>query len=86
MPSSPPSPRGFVWRKGSDLAKAVRTTRERMELTQTQLAKRASVSRMFLYQLESGKDSLRADKVMAVLAAVGLRASIVPGIRARAKF
>ena len=75
-PSTPPPPPFATWRKAADLARAVRAARERMGLTPTKLAARAKVSRKFVYDLESGKETLRMDKVLAVLAALGLRATL----------
>lgn len=77
MSTLPPAP--IPWRRGSDLARAVRAARERMGLTPAQLAARARVSRMYVYQLELGKDTARADKALAVLAALGVQALLVPG-------
>lgn len=56
----------------------MREARERMRLTQAQLARRAAVGLKFLYQLESGKDTLRADKVLDVLDALALQLVVVP--------
>ena len=78
-PSAPPPPPFAPWRKAADLARAVRAARERMGITHTQLAARARVSRKFVYDLESGKETLRMDKVLAVLAALGLRAALMTG-------
>ena len=68
----------LVWRSGRQLAAAVRSARERMGLTQAQLARRASVGLKFLYELESGKDTLRADKVIDVLEVLALQLVVVP--------
>ena len=56
----------------------MRAARVRMRMTPTQLAARAKVSRKFVYELEGGKETLRTDKVLAVLAALGLRAAFMP--------
>src|SRR5437870_13086956 len=68
----------LVWRSGRQLAAAVRSARERMGLTQAQLARRASVGLKFLYELESGKDTLRADKVIDVLEVLALQLVVAP--------
>ena len=68
----------LVWRTGRQLAAAVRSARERMGLTQAQLARRAAVGLKFLYELESGKDTLRADKVLDVLDVLALQLVVVP--------
>jgi y4mF family transcriptional regulator len=67
-----------VWRSGRELGAAVRAARERMGFTQEELARRAAVGLKFLYELESGKDTLRADKVLDVLHALSLELRILP--------
>jgi HTH-type transcriptional regulator / antitoxin HipB len=67
-----------VWRSGKQLAAAVRAARERMGLTQAELARRARVGLKFLSELESGKDTLRADKALDVLDALALRLVVTP--------
>lgn len=71
-------PSTVVWRSGRQLGVAVREARERMGMTQAQLARRAAVGLKFLYELESGKDTLRADKVLDVLDALALQLMVVP--------
>jgi HTH-type transcriptional regulator / antitoxin HipB len=67
-----------IWRSGAQLGAAVRAARERMGLTQAQLARRAAVGLKFLYELEAGKDTLRADKVLDVLDVLGLQLVVAP--------
>ena len=67
-----------VWRSGKQLGAAVRGARERMGLTQADLARRAAVGLKFLYELESGKDTLRADKVLDVLDVLSLQLLVMP--------
>ncbi|MDA1117903.1 MAG: helix-turn-helix domain-containing protein [Proteobacteria bacterium] len=67
-----------VWRSGRELGAAVREARDQMGLTQAQLARRARVGLKFLYELESGKDTLRADKVLDVLAVLALDLVVTP--------
>lgn len=67
-----------VWRSGAQLGEAVRKARNRAGLTQAQLAGRAAVGLKFLYELESGKDTLRADKVLDVLKVLGLELVVAP--------
>lgn len=74
----PAPPAVVAWRTGKQLGAAVREARERVGLTQRQLARRAGVGLKFLYELEHGKETLRADKVLDVLEAVSLQALIVP--------
>ena len=66
------------WRSGDQLGGAVREARERMGITQAQLARRAKVGLKFLYELETGKDTLRADKVLDVLNALSLQLVVAP--------
>ena len=73
MPLSPQT-----WRPGKPLADAVRTARERKGMTQAQLAQRARVGLKFLYELETGKQTLRSDKVLDVLEALGLQLALTP--------
>ncbi|MGQ0544020.1 MAG: helix-turn-helix domain-containing protein [Betaproteobacteria bacterium] len=68
----------FVWTTSVELGEAVLVARKAAGLTQAQLAQRAGVGDKFLYNLERGKGTLRVDKVMAVLAALGLMPLIVP--------
>jgi transcriptional regulator with XRE-family HTH domain len=49
-----------------------------MGITQAELARRAAVGLKFLYELESGKDTLRADKVLDVLEALALELVVTP--------
>jgi HTH-type transcriptional regulator/antitoxin HipB len=71
------------WRSGRQLGAAVRAARARMGLTQAELAKRARVGLKFLYELESGKETLRADKVFDVLGVLSLQLVVTstPGKR-----
>lgn len=74
----PAMPKTLVWRTSRQLAEAVRTAREAAGLTQARLAERARVGLKFLYELESGKDTLRSDKVLDVLEVLGLRLVVTP--------
>lgn len=74
-----------VWRSGRQIGAAVRGARERMGLTQAELARRAVVGLKFLYELESGKDTLRADKVLNVLDALALKLVVMPSAPAAAQ-
>ena len=65
-------PTALPWRSNQQLAEAVRAAREAAGWTQAQLAERARVGLKFLYELESGKDTLRTDKVLDVLKVLGL--------------
>jgi len=68
----------FIWTTPAELGQAVLVAREAMGLRQADLAARAGVGRKFLWQLESGKATLRTDKVMRVLEELSLMPLIVP--------
>jgi y4mF family transcriptional regulator len=71
-------PGWFVWTSSGELGEAVLVARKALGLTQTKLAARAGVGHRFVYDIERGKSSLRVDKVIAVLNALGLMPLIVP--------
>lgn len=58
------------------LAERVRARRKGLDLTQVELAELAGCSPRFLRALEKGKGTVRLDKVLAVLEAVGLELRI----------
>lgn len=60
------------------LGAAVRRQRRQLGLRQTMLADLAGVGAAFLYDLEKGKPTLRIDKVLAVLGALGLGLTVGP--------
>ena len=68
----------YIWRNGPVLAQAVRTTRESLGMSQGQLAARARVGRKFVYEIERGKETLRADKIFAVLVVLELVPVLLP--------
>lgn len=61
-----------------DLGGVVRGRRKELGLTQPDLADLAGVSVRFLRDLESGKDTVRLDKLVAVLEILGLRLTVAP--------
>lgn len=67
-----------VIRTISDTANAVRGRRLELGLSQSELARRAGVSRKWVNEFESGKPSAELHLVMRVLDAVGLRLAIEP--------
>lgn len=71
-------PDWFVWTNNAELGQAVLVAREAAGLTQAQLGKRAGVGRKLIYRLENGRSAVRADKVIQVLAKLGLMPVIVP--------
>lgn len=72
------APEFFVWTTSDELGNAILTMRKSLSLSRQQLAQRAGVGYRFLYDLERGKVTVRNDKVMAVLLALGLMPLIVP--------
>ncbi|MBL8911509.1 MAG: helix-turn-helix transcriptional regulator [Archangium sp.] len=58
------------------LATQVRTRRKQLQLTQLQLAELAGCGPDFLYDVERGKPTLRVDKLLAVLHALGLELQV----------
>jgi y4mF family transcriptional regulator len=62
-----------------DFATAVRSRRLRLRLRQDELAELAGVSERFVYALENGKRSVQLNKVVAVLAALGLHLELRRG-------
>lgn len=61
------------------LANKVKSERKAIGLSQTELAQLAKVSLNFLSQLESGKKTIRLDKVLQVLNTLGLELKIQYG-------
>ena len=59
-------------RASEQIGHAVRERRARLGLRQDELAELAGVSERFVHTLENGKDTVRLDKVSAVLGALGL--------------
>ena len=53
------------------LAQFLKEKRKQLKLTQPELAKKAGVGLRFLRELESGKETVRLDKVNQVLALFG---------------
>ena len=61
------------------LATTVRSRRRQLRLRQDEVADLAGVSERFVYALENGKQSAQLDKVIAVLAALGLHLELHRG-------
>ncbi|RFA11434.1 hypothetical protein B7R21_13350 [Subtercola boreus] len=59
-----------------EAAAVVRELREQQRLTQQQLAGRAGVSRSFIADLEGGKPTVEAGKLMDVFQALGFEMSL----------
>jgi y4mF family transcriptional regulator len=60
-----------------DIGSAVKLERDRLELTQDELAFAAGVSTRVVHQIEHGKETSRLDKVSAVLGALGLTLQVI---------
>lgn len=67
--------------RAHDVAGAVAERRRALGLRQEDLADLADVSHRFVQALEAGKPTVRLDKVVAVLDALGLELSVVPRSR-----
>jgi y4mF family transcriptional regulator len=65
-------PIGNTVRHPTDLGDVVRRARKRQNLTQKQLATKADVGLRFLSELENGKPTVQLQRIMQVLAALGL--------------
>jgi y4mF family transcriptional regulator len=63
------------------LGLALRTRRKSLGLTQEELGRLAGCGLAFLYELESGKPTVRLDKLLAVLGVLGFELSLVEGKR-----
>ena len=61
-----------------DIGEAIRTARRGIGLTQPELAAAAGVGLRFLVELERGKPTVRLDRMLAVLYALGLELQIAP--------
>ena len=61
------------------LGVAIRNRRKSLGLTQQELARLAGCGLAFLYELESGKSTVRLDKLLGVLGVLGLELSLVEG-------
>jgi len=62
-----------------DLGSAIRRRRKALHLTQQQLGELAGCGVAFLYLLETGKPTVRMDKVLDVLLVLGLQLRLEPG-------
>ncbi len=60
------------------LPRIIKTRRRALGLTQEMLADLAGCGVVFVLQLEAGKSSVRFDKLLAVLHALGLRLELQP--------
>jgi y4mF family transcriptional regulator len=65
-------------RTAYDLGRYVRDRRRAAGMTQTDLASRAEVSRRWLSDLESGKQTAEVGLVLRVVAALGMYADLLP--------
>jgi HTH-type transcriptional regulator / antitoxin HipB len=63
----------------SGLATAVRARRRELGLRQEELADLAGCSERFVHTVEAGKETVRLDKVLDVLATLGLTFALVRG-------
>jgi HTH-type transcriptional regulator / antitoxin HipB len=63
------------------LGAAIRAERERLSITQQQLAELAGCGLTFVNQLERGKPGVRLEKLVQVLTVLGLSFALVRGKR-----
>ncbi len=61
------------------LAAAVRRRRRALGLTQVEIARLAGCGPDFVYDLETGKTTIRMDKLLGVLAVLGLELRLAEG-------
>ncbi len=61
------------------LAAAVRARRKALGVTQIELARLAGCGPVFVYALETGKKTLRLDKLLDVLEVLGLELVVMQG-------
>jgi HTH-type transcriptional regulator/antitoxin HipB len=62
----------------TDLASVIASRRSELRLTQVDLAAAAGTGNRFIVELEQGKATVRADKVLAVLRELGLELLVRP--------
>lgn len=65
--------------RASSLAAAVRRRRKALDLTQVELAELAECSTRFIHEVESGKATLRLDKLLDLLGVLGLELRVTRG-------
>lgn len=65
----------------ADLALAVRARREALGLRQAELADLAGVAARTVHAIEAGKPTVQLDKLLDVLAALGLHLELTRGAR-----
>ena len=63
----------------STLSESVRRRRKTLALTQQDVADLAGCARLFVYDLEKGKSTIRLQKLMDVLQVLGMQLSIENG-------
>jgi len=63
------------------LAAAIRRRRDALGLTQVELARLAGCGPDFLYDVESGKPTIRFDKLLDVITVIGLELRLAEGKR-----
>jgi transcriptional regulator with XRE-family HTH domain len=63
------------------IAKVVRSHRERQELSVQELAKKAGISRQFLYAIEAGEKAPSAPVLLGIAGALGVSLATFDGCR-----
>ncbi|MDO8185250.1 helix-turn-helix domain-containing protein [Conexibacter sp. JD483] len=65
-------------RSADDFARALRTRRQELEITQEELAAATGVNRRVIGELERGKGTVRLEIVLALAQALGLDVELRP--------
>lgn len=61
-----------------DLGRAIRTIRNALGVTQDQLALTSGTNRRFVIELEAGKATIQAGKVLQILRTLGIGVTLAP--------
>lgn len=66
----------MIIKSAQDIGKIVKETRKKQNFTQVQLAQLSNVGTRFLSDLENGKPTCEIDKVIKVLANLGIKLEV----------
>lgn len=77
-PSTPPAQLYTLFTSARAIGELIRARRTAAGLTQLAASKRCRVGRRCFIEVENGKATARLDKVLSVLAGMGLLAIVVP--------
>ncbi len=65
----------------TEIADIVRRERKRQKATQVELSQMANVGVRFLRDVEDGKESVHFDKLMRILAILGIAVEVTPRVK-----